>query len=240
MQQLIDLQVRAERLDSILAARKFNIPKNVSSIKFYTFINEISNSFNPLTRYDMTYLGSKQDKNFFFHEYKLSGNSDYNDLYQLVYAIEQSKELKKVTELDITNTLVTDKEGMPQFLVSYNMTVSVYYSSDDRFTTKEFVENELRSKIIYNPFYPLIRTEIPPNIDNLLDPRGARLLAIIPEGAFIADSKGSTYLLWEGEQVYLGYLTKIDYDNRRVNFIINVGGIIEKIDLDLEQEVKRK
>jgi hypothetical protein len=40
-------------------------------------------------------------------------------------------------------------------------------------------------------------------------------------------------LVWEGEQVYLGYLTKIDYDNNSVSFILNKGGIIEKVTLEL-------
>jgi len=66
------------------------------------------------------------------------------------------------------------------------------------------------------------------------------LLALIPEGAFIADIKGNTYLLWEGQQVYLGYLTKIDYDHNTVSFILNKGGIIEKVDLSLEKEAAYK
>ena len=81
----------------------------------------------------------------------------------------------------------------------------------------------------------MIRNEIPPNVDELLDVQGARLLAIIPEGAFIADTKGNTFLVWEGEQVYLGYLTMIDYNNSTVNFILNKGGIIEKVTLDLDR-----
>jgi hypothetical protein len=51
----------------------------------------------------------------------------------------------------------------------------------------------------------------------------------------------NTYLIWEGEQVYLGYLTKIDYQNSRVSFILNKGGIIEKVDLELDRsEIKKK
>jgi len=50
---------------------------------------------------------------------------------------------------------------------------------------------------LYDAFYPLIRNEIPPNVDNLLDVQGAKLLALIPEGAFVADTKGNTYLVWE-------------------------------------------
>jgi hypothetical protein len=73
-----------------------------------------------------------------------------------------------------------------------------------------------------------------------LDVQGAKLLALIPEGAFLSDSKGNTYLLWEGQQVYLGYLTKIDYDHNTVSFILNKGGIIEKTDLTLEKEIVNK
>ncbi len=103
------------------------------------------------------------------------------------------------------------------------------------------VENDLRTKEIYDAFYPLIRNEIPPNVDNLLDVQGAKLLALVPEGAFLSDGKGNTYLLWEGEPVYLGYLTKIDYDNNKVHFIINKGGVIEQVDLQLQKEdIKNK
>jgi len=108
---------------------------------------------------------------------------------------------------------------MPLFLVSFNIVVDVYYSDNNRFATKELVENNLSAPPIYDDFYPLIRNQIPPNTDDLLDVQGAKLLALIPQGAFIADSKGNTYLLWEGQQVYLGYLTKIDYEHNIVSFI---------------------
>lgn len=38
----------------------------------------------------------------------------------------------------------------------------------------------------------------------------------------------------------MGYLTKIDYDNNKVNFIINKGGIIEKVSLSLEKEKQKE
>ena len=63
-------------------------------------------------------------------------------------------------------------------------------------------------------------------------------LALIPDGAFLVDASGNTYLLWEGDQVYLGYLTNINYQNNEVNFVLNKGGIIENITLKLEKEKK--
>ena len=234
-----ELEKRSAELDSILANREFNIPKDISSIKFYNFINNIVANFPKETTVNVEYLRQAPDKEFFFHEYKLTGGGNYNDVYKMVYAIEQSKELKKISKLSLTNLVKTDEE-VPLFLVNFELVAQVYYSSDNRFAPAEYVENNLATGPIYDAFYPLIRNEIPPNIDNLLDVQGARLLALIPEGAFVADNSGNTYLVWEGEQVYLGYLTKIDYDNNTVSFILNKGGIIEQVTLELDRNLNKK
>jgi len=237
---LHDLGKKAASLDSVLAARKFNIPQNLSSIKFYNFINVISAGFSPNTQIDVEFIDQKKDKQFSFFEYKITGNGPYNDIYKLIYSIEQSKELKKIRTLTLTNQIATNKEGIPNFVVNFNANVGVFFSMDNRFTTNTFVENNLFTELKRDAFYPLIRTQIPPNVDDLLDVQGAKLLALIPEGAFLADTKGNTYLLWEGEQVYLGYLTKIDYERNTVGFILNKGGIIERVELGLDKEVNKK
>lgn len=234
--QYYDLQKKAARLDSVLAQRKFNIPQNLSSISFFNFINKISANFSSNTQVNVDFNDQKKDKEFRYYEYKVSGSGDFNDLFRLIYAIEQSKELKKVKTVTLSNYISSQKDGTTNFLVSFTILADVYFADNNRFSTAEFVENNLNARPLYDVFYPLIRTQIPPNIDNLLDVQGAKLLALIPEGAFIADSKGNTYLLWEGQQVYLGYLTKIDYDHNTVSFILNKGGIIEKVDLSLEKE----
>ena len=235
----IELERKSAELDSILANRKFNIPQNISSIKFYNFINNIVANFPKETTVNIEYVKEAPDKEFFYHEYKLTGSGNFNDVYKMIYAIEQSKELKKIEKLSLSNLVKTD-DDIPLFLVNFELLAQVYYSSDNRFAPAELVENNLSTGPIYDAFYPLIRNEIPPNIDNLLDVQGARLLALIPEGAFIADNKGNTYLVWEGEQVYLGYLTKIDYDNNTVSFILNKGGIIEQLTLQLDRHLSKK
>lgn len=237
--QYEDLLKKAGVLDSVLDARKFNIPQNLNSIRFYNFTNQVTSTLSQDTHVDIEYLGSKQDREFFYYEYKVTGIGPYNDIFRLIYSIEQSKELKKIKNITMSNQIATNKEGIPKFVVNFTGTVDVYYSTDNRFSTSTLLENDLRTKLQQDLFYPLIRTQIPPNTEDLLDVQGAKLLALIPEGAFLADTKGNTYLLWEGEQVYLGYLTKIDYDHNIVSFILNKGGIIEKVDLNLEREANK-
>jgi hypothetical protein len=240
--QYEDLYKRAMVLDSVLASRKFNIPQNLSSIKFYDFTAQLTYGLSSDVKIDVEYLDKKQERDFFYYEYKIKGAAPYNDLYKFIFGIEQSKELKKVKSINLSTLLKNEENEGPKYLVNFDMVVDVYFSNDNRFATAEFVENDLSAGLLYDSFYPLLRNEIPANTEALLDVEGAKLLALVPEGAFIADKTGNTFLLWEGEPVYLGYLTSIDYKNNKVKFIINRGGAIEKTELFLEKEevIKKK
>ncbi len=236
MNQLNTLKLRAAELDSILALRKFNIPVNLSQSEFFNFVNKISFGFEPESNVNIEYKDIEQKEHYKFYKYRLFGTANYNDVYKMIFAIEQSKELKKIISSSFDNFVFVDKEGVPQYLVTYNLECAVYYSDNDRYASSVSKENRLIPNPIYDIFYPLIRNEIPPNSDDLLDVQSAQLLALIPEGAFLVDSKGTTYLLWEGDKVYLGYLTEIDFTNNIVHFVLNKGGIIEKLSLNLDKK----
>jgi len=234
--QLNTLKSRAAELDSILALRKFNIPVNLPQSQFFNFINKVSFNFAPESNINIEYKTIEQFQHYKYYKYRLFGTAFYNDVYKMIYAIEQSKELKKILSTSFDNFVKVDEEGIPQYFVTYNIECAVYYSDNDRYASSVSKENRLIPNPIYDVFYPLIRNEILPNIDGLLDVQSAQLLAIIPEGAFLVDSKGTTYLLWEGDKVYLGYLTEIDYTSNVVHFVLNKGGIIEKLTLTLEKK----
>ncbi len=238
--QLESVKKKAAEFDSVLALRKFNIPMNLSQINFYNFINKVTRSFSPFSKLNVEYVKKEKANEFYTYIYKLNGTAEFNDIYRLIYAIEESKQLKKIKKVKLTNFVEVDDEDIPHYLVSFNMVVHVYFADNDRFATSKIKENRLRPNPIYNIFYPLIRNEIPPNTEHLLDVQTARLLALVPDGAFLSDDDGNTYLLWEGDEVYLGYLTKIDFDKSEVHFILNKGGIIEKVTLTLENEQKPK
>lgn len=233
--KLDNLKSRAAELDSILSLRKFNIPIKLKQSDFYDFVNKISYNFAPDSYVNIEYAELINQQHYNYFTYKLSGTAYFNDVYKLIYAIEQSKSLKKILTCTFTNFVSVDEEGAPHYYVNYTFKVAVYFSENDQYASAVTKENRLVPNPIYDIFYPLIRNEIPPNVDNLLDVQAAQLLALIPEGAFITDSKGVTYLLWEGDQVYLGYLTEIDYDNNEVHFVLNKGGIIEKVTLELDK-----
>ncbi|MBU1099058.1 MAG: hypothetical protein KKA84_01545 [Bacteroidetes bacterium] len=239
IEQLTVLKKRVVELDSILALRKYNIPQNLSQSSFYDFVNKVTFSFSPNSFVNIEYDRLDNLTDFSYYVFRLSGTAEFNDIYKLIYAIEQSKELKKIIDASMNNFVKVDDDRTPHYLVTFNLTAAIYFSVHDRFASAEFVENRLIPNPVYDIFYPLIRNEIPPNTDNLLDVQDASLLALIPDGAFLADPEGNTFLLWEGDRVYLGYLTEIDYEKNSVEFILNKGGIIEKISLTLENSTEK-
>lgn len=233
--QLNTLKMRAAELDSILALRKFNIPMHLRQSAFFQFISKISYGFMPYSYVNIEFLNTEFLNNFNYYNYKLNGVAAFNDLYKMIYSIEHSKELKKITSLTLNNVIQTSDSGDTHYLVNYTVFAKVYFSDNNRFASSIFKENNLTPNPLYDIFYPLIRNEIPRNNDNLLDVQSAHLLALVPDGAFLSDDKGETFLLWEGDKVYLGYLTKINYEKSEVKFVINRGGIIDWVTLPLER-----
>lgn len=237
--QLVNLKNRVAQLDSILQNRKYNIPYNLPQSDFFDFVNKVSFSFSPDSYVNIEYNDTETGANFNIYNYTLNGVADFNDLNTLIYAIEESKLLKKISAVELTNNVKVDKDGTPHYLVNFKFKVAVYFSDNDRFYVKNFTENSLVPNPVYDIFYPLIRNEIPPNKEGLLDVQSASLLALIPDGAFLVDANGNTYLLWEGDKVYLGYLTNINYQTNEVSFVLNKGGIIESVTLKLDKEKKQ-
>lgn len=240
LQTLAQLQERAAILDSILALRKFNIPFGLQQTKFYDFINRVTENFSEESFVNITFENSNKEGEFQYYLYTLAGTATYNDLYRLIYAIEESKELKKIRSVSLTNFVKVDNTGTANYLINFTIQAAVYFAYNDFFATTLSAENNLYPNPIYDIFYPGIRNEIPPNINGLLDVQSAQLLAIIPDGAFLVDGRGKTFLLWEGDEVYLGYVTKIDFENNEVHFILNKGGIIERVNLTLATETDKK
>jgi len=239
-QQFILLSKRVAELDSVLANRRYNVPHILSQSNFFEFVNKVNYKFSPYSYCNVEYIEMQTSNNFMVYVYTVNGVAEFNDFVELIYAIEESKQLKKVESVELSNNVKVDADASPHYLITYKFKVRVFFSNDERFYVKDIKENMLSPNPSYDIFYPLIRNEIPPNKEKLLDVQSAQLLAIIPDGAFLSDTSGNTFLLWEGDKVFLGYLTNINYQNNEVYFVLNKGGLIENVTLKLVKEKKSK
>lgn len=230
-------------IDSQLAERKFIIPKELTEKDFYDFVNNHYTDVATHTYTNIDYVQEKSEKigdiTIKFHLFKVNGVGRFQRVYQLLNAIEQSKELKKIVKAEMLEYTHVDKKGYPRYLVKFDLEVKAYFAATDRFTSTQYTENNLKHRELYNAFYPLIRNTIKPNVSDLPDIQNGELLFLFPEGAYIADTKGNTHVLKEGDKVYLGYLTSIDYKTQTVNFILNKGGIIHDYTLTISKNNKK-
>jgi hypothetical protein len=238
--QLKEIEKRVTVVDSLLFSGKFTIPKNLLQSNFYNFVDSYSRDFSLYTFTNTEYLNSGVENGFNYYTYKVSGHGAFENVYGLIYAIEHSKELKKIQSAELTSNTSVDSKGIPRYLVKFSLEVRVYYSASDQYAAVKQSENNLYTGYLYDAFYPLIRNEIRPNVSNLPDIQEATLISLVPQGAFITDSKGNTLLLKRGDAVYLGYLTDIDYENETVTFVLNKGGIVEYLTLEIGKKNKRE
>jgi hypothetical protein len=238
--KLIEIEKRVFVVDSLLFTGKFIIPKDLSQSKFFDFVEFYSND-NTLFSYTNTeFISQNSELGINYYTYKVSGRMNYNNVYHLIYAIEQSKELKKIVKANLKGTNKVSKKGGPSYLVEFGLEVRVYYSSNDQFAAVNFVENNLIPKSIKDAYYPLIKVSIKPNKSNLPDIQQGALISLVPQGAFITDSDGNTILIQKGDKVYLGHLAEIDYDNHTVTFVLNKGGFIEYQTMKLGENFRFK
>jgi hypothetical protein len=235
--ELSDVEKEAARIDSLLELNPVNIPKNIPEEKFYDFVNQYSSEYFIYAGVSTEFIGLKTDGKLNYYEYKVYGNGRYTDVFNLIKAIEYSKELKKIESAEIKANTIVSPEGIPKYLVAFTLKVKVYFTDNEKYASSKITENKIEFHPVYNAYYPLIRNEILPNIMKLPDVQNGLLVSLVPQGAFIKINDGNTMLMKKGDQVYLGYLTEIDYSMGNVTFSLNKGGIVE--DLVLELGVKK-
>ena len=238
--QLKNAEVKVAEIDSLLFEGKFTIRQNLPQSNFFNFVDTYSDDNTLYTYTNTEFVSVGKENGFNYYLYKVSGNGTFNDVYGLIYSIEHSKELKKIESADVSGATIVDSKGIPHYLLKFNMDVKVYFSSNDQFAEANFTENNLATGRLYNAYFPLVRNRIRPNIEDLPDVQDATLLSLVPQGAFVTDAQGNTILLKKGDQVYLGYLEDIDYDNKTVTFVLNKGGILEYETLKMGIKNKKK
>ncbi|MFN4110828.1 MAG: hypothetical protein ACK4G1_01025 [Ignavibacteria bacterium] len=237
------LQRESEKVDSILYNMAKAIPFRQSVTDTYNDILNITKSFSRYTRVDIEYDKTETVGAASVDHFNISGQGEFVDVFKLIYELEKSRKLYKISELNLRNATLTTGKGEIKYQVEFDLKLESYFTADtnlalnyDHIKPKEF-------KFVSDLFYPIIQPDIPPNYDALLEVDGATLLAIIPDAVFIMDKNGNSYTLSEGDPVYLGYLTKINYDLQQCEFLLNRGGIIERVTLKLKaaniKEIKK-
>lgn len=183
---------------------------------------------------DMVYTGTTSQANYGYNTYVLKGEAPFDNLYRFIWYLENDRRLYKVQTIALKGLEVapTDEEE-GKVLVTFDMTVQAFFSSVSELSSSLGERQRLPNVLTADPFEPVISAGLPPNIDGLVEIERSDLKAVIPGKAFVLDQNNTIRTMHEGDEVYLGYVTRIVPDEGRLECTLNKGGIIEKVELKI-------
>ena len=208
------------------------IPTNDTTALTYAYLNRIMNS-SGFVKFDILYQGAKTFGQYGYDMYNLKGETSYDNLFKFIWYLEHGRLLYKVEELTLTGHEVRDEtREQPYTIVPFTMNIDAYYSSVAGVSSDMSGEDPTLYKTVgsgHDFFKPLISSEPPANLRGLVDVERSDLRAVMADKIFIVDEKGKAHILSVGDEVYLGYLTKIDQSKNEAEFTLNKGGIINRV-----------
>lgn len=183
---------------------------------------------------DMVYTGTTSQANYGYNTYVLKGEAPFDNLYRFIWYLENDRRLYKIQTIALKGLEVapTDEEE-GKVLVTFDMNVQAFFSSVAELSSSLGERQRVPNVLAADPFEPVISAGLPPNIDGLVEIERSDLKAVIPGKAFVLDQNNTIRTMHEGDEVYLGYVTRVVPDEGRIECTLNKGGIIEKVELKI-------
>lgn len=221
-------------------SRNKDIPPINITGETYNYINQLIGISGEI-KLDMLYVGANHAQNYGFNTYNLKGEAPFENLFRFIWYLENNRLLYKISSMGLRGLETTNKEtNETELLVSYEIILNAYFSSIPELYSSAGEQKLIPTTLTTDPFAPLVLRNLPPNIDDLVEIERSDLKAVIPGKAFVIDQSNRMRALTEGDEVYLGYVTKVDPVLGRIECTLNKGGIIEKFELNIRYGQKQK
>lgn len=207
-------------------------PVDVTSQSYAYFSRLID--LSGYVKLDMVYNGVQTFGNYGYNIYNLKGEAPFDNYYRFIWYLENDRKLYKIQTITLKGVEIapTEKEE-GKVLVTFDMFVQAYFSSVAELSSSLGERSITPNVLNVDPFAPVISSGIPPNARDLVEIERSDLKAAITGKAYVLDQANNIRTLQEGDEVYLGYVTKIDPEGGRIECTLNKGGIIEKVELKI-------
>ncbi len=221
-------------------ARNKDIPPVDITAQSYAYFSRLIDLSGEV-KLDMAYTGTTSMGTYGFNTYVLRGEAPFENLYRFIWYLENDRRLYKVETITLKGLEVAptpeDEGGV---LVTFDMTVNAYFASVSELSNSLGDRSIAPNVLTMDPFAPVISAGLPANIHELVEIERSDVRAVIPGKAFVLDQTNTIRTLREGDEVYLGYVTKIDPGEGRLECTLNKGGIIEKVELKIRYGPQQK
>jgi hypothetical protein len=231
--QFNELSATLEETSNRWENRTKDIPRENLSPETYAYFSRLID-LSGYVKLDMVYQGAQSKGNYGYNVYNLKGEAPFDNLHRFIWYLENGRKLYKIKSIKTKGLEIPPKEGEPGgFVITFEMVVHAYYSSVAELASAPGEVAKVPNYLAVDPFRPIIWSDVPPNLENLVEIERSDLKAVIPGKAFVLDQNNSIRTLAEGDEVYLGYVTRVLPEEGRIECTLNKGGIIEKVELNI-------
>lgn len=199
--------------------------------QIYRYLSELNFEGNPV-EFNYIYNETVRSEGYGIVRSTVNGSGSWRAIYELINRIENSRPVQKVSELQISPINQPGEYGNANF----QFVLRSYFAA----APAETVAWADLSRVLaaperfHNPFYPLIR-EVEPNEDDLTDVERSLLVGLNRSRVYLRNQNSELVRLSEGDRVWLGRLQRIDVTRREAVFLLNRGGIVEELILEVER-----
>ncbi len=187
----------------------------------------------------VTHLTHSSRHGYRVQSFQVEGRGYFVHLYDLIWKLEQQRQLFKVRSLEIIrkNEIATNPETGREKLyvmVDFSFILDAFAGGVEGISADK-THHDIPARIrpprqpSVNPFYPSIMQELPPNSEGLLNVEIAELISIVGREAIFQIDDGLQRLK-EGDRVYLGRIQDVNPEEGLVTARLNKGGIIERVE----------
>jgi len=218
------------------SGRSKDIPTYDATSQTYAYLNRIMD-LSGFVKMDMVFTGVQKRANYGYNTYSLKGEGSFENLYRFLWYIENGRRLYKIQSITLKGNPVKEKEDEAAVtLVVFEMEIYAYFTSLPELASSIGWRDTIATPPSGNPFLASIAADLPPNTRGLVEVERSDLKAIIPGKAFVLDQGGVMRSLTEGDEVYLGYVSRIYPEQSKVEFTLNKAGIVEQFELRIRFE----
>ncbi|MDD5765645.1 MAG: hypothetical protein PHW79_05300 [Candidatus Marinimicrobia bacterium] len=208
----------------------------------YRYLEEIDR-YGTFFNFRFNLLGVKRKDNVSTASYELSGEGNFPKAMQFIRRMEYGSPLYKIESLSLKKKSLkssTEKtsDADLDIVVRLNGIFFTQTKNPDLLALGPYASSRTQSQSVFDPFKPLILDYLPPNIGNLINVENCRLIALTANAAFVQDQQGAVKQVKIGDEVYLGYLSKINLEKGEAQFLMDRGGISDTFILQLNSSGK--
>ncbi|MDX1531574.1 MAG: hypothetical protein R3362_08615 [Rhodothermales bacterium] len=215
------------------------IPNTLNTADMVEYLEGLSRS--GFEQFDLFLATKTEGPDFSTYTWNVTGTAFYSDFYHLLWHLENNREFYRVRDLSVKHVNVFKKNretGVDRRLdmVAFEFALDAYFAGIEGISAPESDLRPIPLSILqaHRPpdasFNPLVRTDLPPNDEQLLDVENADLIAIMGAQAIFEDKYGRHVVL-EGDRVYLGEIALIDPVNSFVRVRLNKGDRVETLNV---------